>query len=28
MVGVPAPVLASRLFNEHPVPLHIAGTRE
>lgn len=28
LVGVPAPVLASRLFNEHPVPLHIAGTRE
>lgn len=28
LVGVPAPVLTSRLFNEHPVPLHIAGTRE
>lgn len=28
LVGVPAPILASRLFNEHPVPLHIAGTRE
>lgn len=28
LVGVPAPVLASRAFNEHPVPLRIAGTRE
>lgn len=28
LVGVPAPVLASTVFNAHPVPLHIAGTRE
>lgn len=28
LIGVPADVLASRAFNEHPVPLHIAGTRE
>ncbi|HEY9194078.1 MAG TPA: NAD(+)--dinitrogen-reductase ADP-D-ribosyltransferase [Methyloversatilis sp.] len=28
LVGVPADVLASRAFNQHPVPLHIAGTRE
>lgn len=28
LVGVPAPVLASTVFNAHPVALHIAGTRE
>jgi NAD+--dinitrogen-reductase ADP-D-ribosyltransferase len=28
LIGVPANVLASCSFNEHPVPLHIAGTRE
>lgn len=28
LVGVPATVLASEVFNEHPVPLSIAGTRE
>ena len=27
LVGVPAPLLASTRFNEHPVPLQIAGTR-
>ncbi|MCE4556801.1 NAD(+)--dinitrogen-reductase ADP-D-ribosyltransferase [Pelomonas cellulosilytica] len=27
LVGVPAPVLASPAFNEHPVPLQIAGAR-
>jgi NAD+--dinitrogen-reductase ADP-D-ribosyltransferase len=28
LVGVPAPVLGSAAFNAHPLPLHIAGTRE
>lgn len=28
LVGIPARVLASAAFNAHPVPLHIAGTRE
>jgi NAD+--dinitrogen-reductase ADP-D-ribosyltransferase len=28
LVGVPAQVLASTVFNGHPVPLSIAGTRE
>jgi NAD+--dinitrogen-reductase ADP-D-ribosyltransferase len=28
LVGVPAPVLASTAFQQHPVGLHIAGTRE
>ncbi|MBZ8141301.1 NAD(+) ADP-ribosyltransferase [Rubrivivax gelatinosus] len=28
LVGLPAPVLASLAFNEHPQPLHIAGARE
>jgi len=28
LVGVPAPLLASAVFNEHPQPLHIAGARE
>lgn len=28
LVGIPAPVLASAAFNAHPVPLHVAGTRE
>lgn len=28
LVGVPTPVLASAAFNAHPLPLHIAGTRE
>lgn len=28
LVGVPTPVLAGTAFNEHPLPLHIAGTRE
>lgn len=28
LVGIPAPVLASTAFNAHPVPLHVAGTRE
>jgi NAD+--dinitrogen-reductase ADP-D-ribosyltransferase len=28
LVGVPAPLLASTVFNAHPVDLHIAGTRE
>lgn len=28
LVGVPAPLLASTAFNAHPVPLHIASTRE
>lgn len=28
LVGVPAPLLASTVFNAHPVPLHIAGARE
>jgi NAD+---dinitrogen-reductase ADP-D-ribosyltransferase len=28
LVGVPTPVLASADFQRHPVPLHIAGTRE
>lgn len=28
LVGVPAQVLGSVEFNEHPLPLHIAGTRE
>ncbi|MBL8303581.1 MAG: NAD(+)--dinitrogen-reductase ADP-D-ribosyltransferase [Ideonella sp.] len=28
LVGVPAPVLASTTFNQHPVALSIAGTRE
>ncbi len=28
LVGIPAPLLASTAFQAHPVPLHIAGTRE
>ncbi|WP_404378750.1 NAD(+)--dinitrogen-reductase ADP-D-ribosyltransferase [Caenispirillum salinarum] len=28
LVGVPTPLLASRAYNEHPVPLPIAGVRE
>lgn len=28
LVGVPTPVLASAAFNDHPVPLHVAGARE
>jgi NAD+--dinitrogen-reductase ADP-D-ribosyltransferase len=28
LVGVPTAVLASAAFNAHPLPLHIAGTRE
>lgn len=28
LVGLPTPVLASAAFNAHPLPLHIAGTRE
>lgn len=28
LVGIAAPVLASAAFNAHPVPLHVAGTRE
>ncbi len=28
LVGVPTPVLASAEFQRHPVPLHVAGTRE
>ena len=28
LVGLPAPLLASQAFNEHPQPLRIAGTRE
>lgn len=28
MVGVPADIVASTAFNDHPVPLRIAGTRE
>lgn len=28
LVGIPTGLLASTVFNEHPLPLHISGTRE
>jgi NAD+--dinitrogen-reductase ADP-D-ribosyltransferase len=28
LVGIPTALLASAVFNEHPLPLHIAGARE